>query len=131
MGKRVWLAVLVAMLAAAPVSGCRAQGKAAMTVDTTKDVYGDDEAPAFQINVVNGAEERIPWDRVPEAQRWLVAWKQNSDEFEHRVPIVRVEISSRDREGRPVPPKDGYSVNVVEYGLNPKYFKHTYAGKAH
>lgn len=130
MRKRVWSVLMAMMLAVAPVSGCRSQGKAA-SVDTTKDVYRDDEAPAFQLYVVNGVEERIPWARVPESQRWLVEWEQDGQHFKHRVPIVRIEISSRDRTGKPVPEKEGYEINGMSYGLNPKYYRHAYYGHAH
>ena len=129
MAKRVWLGVFVAMLAAAPVSGCRSQGKAAI-VDTTKDVYRDDEAPKVQVYVENGVTKEIPWAKVPEAGRWLFAMNEDGT-YKFRVPIVREEMTSRDKEGRPVPPKQGWNVNGVVYGMNPKYFKHTYYGHAH
>jgi hypothetical protein len=131
MHKRIWLGVFVAALAVAPVSGCRSQGKGT-TVDTTKDIYRDDEVPAFQIEVVNGVEERIPWERVHESQRWLTLYEPKGDHrLKHHVPIVRVEYSSLDKEGRRVPLEQGYEVNRIMYGLNPKYFLHTYFGKAH
>jgi hypothetical protein len=128
MQKRVWLGMVMAMLAA-PLSGCRSEGRTA-TVDTTKDIYRDDEAPKVQVYVENGVVEETPWEKVPEESRWLFAMNEDGT-YKFRVPIVREEITSRDKQGRPVPAKQGWEVNGVTYGLNPKYFKHTYYGQAH
>jgi hypothetical protein len=129
MGKRVWLGMSMLLLAVAPMSGCRAQGKVA-GMDTTKDVYRDDEAPKVQVYVENGVAEEVPWEKVPEASRWMFA-KNEDGTYKFRVPIVREEITSLDKQGRPVPAKEGWEVNGVTYGLNPKYVKHTYYGHAH
>jgi hypothetical protein len=128
MQKHVRLGMVVAMLAA-PLSGCRSEGRTA-TVDTTKEIYRDDEAPKVQVYVVNGAAEEIPWEKVPEGSRWMFAMNEDGT-FKFRVPIVRVEISSRDKDGRPVPAKQGVEVNRVTYGLNPQHVMHTYYGNKH
>jgi hypothetical protein len=120
--------MVVAMLAA-PLSGCRSEGRTA-TVDTTKEIYRDDEAPKVQVYVVNGAAEEIPWEKVPEGSRWMFAMNEDGT-FKFRVPIVRVEITSRDKQGHPVPEKQGWEVNGMLYGLNPAHWQHVYYGNAH
>jgi hypothetical protein len=119
MRKRGWLVVAVAMLAAAPLGGCGSAERAA-TTDTTKEIYKDDEVPRVQVQVVNGLAEEIPWEKVPEASRWLFAMNDDGT-YKFRVPIVRVEISSKDKEGRPVPAQQGVAVHRVVHGLNPAH----------
>lgn len=120
------MTVLVTMMVTA---ACSPQGKAG--VDTTKLIYRDDEAPKEQIYVVNGVETAIPWAKVPESQRWIKVYQDGGKSYEVRVPIVRIEVSSRDREGRPVPEKQGYEVSHTLIGLNPTRTMHVYYGHAH
>lgn len=119
-------ACVVLMLGALAIGlGCGAKGKG--NVDTTKDVYRDDEAPKVIVYVENGVAKETPWEKVPAASRWLVV-KNEDGTYHHRVPIIREEITSVDKQGRPVPPKDGWNVHGVVYGLNPKYVVYsTYA----
>lgn len=99
------------------------------SVDTTKDVYTDEEAPSYQVQVLNGVETQVPWDQVPEGSRWF--YVQEHGVIKTRVPVVRDEITSVDRSGHPVPVKDGYEINGIKYELNPKYVMTTYYGNAH
>jgi len=98
-------------------------------VDTTKEVYTEEEAPKVQIQVLNGVEKAVPWAEVPEASRWFTEYGDHGT-YKLRVPIVKVIIFSRDKEGKYVPPEEGWYVNYEEIGLNPKHFRHTLAGKA-
>lgn len=100
------------------------------TVDTTKDVYEDSEAPKVLVYVENGVAEEIPWEKVPPESRWLTAWNEDGT-YKHRVPVVRVEMTSTDKQGKPVPSNQGWEVNGITYGLNPKYVVHSYYGNAH
>lgn len=99
-------------------------------VDTTKDVYTEEEAPKVQIEVLNGVSREIPWAEVPERRRWFTEYGDHRT-YKLRVPIVKVIIFSRDKEGRPVPPEQGWRVEYEEVGLNPKHRQHSYAGKDH
>jgi hypothetical protein len=126
--KRIVLGALAAM-AVASAGGCGFKGKAG-AMDTTKDVYKDDEVPAVFVSVVNGKVEETPWKEVPESARWLFE-RDDSGGYKYRVPIVREETISLDRQGHPVAPKDAYRLEWTSYGLNPKYMRHSYGGHDH
>jgi hypothetical protein len=99
-------------------------------VDTTKDVYTEDEAPKVQVQVLNGVTKEVPWAEVPENQQWVTEY-DDLNKYKVRVPIVKVNIVSRDEKGNPVPPEQGHRVEYELITLNPKYFTHIYAGKDH
>lgn len=56
--------LFIAAFLSLPLASCK-RGP----VDTTKHYYDDDEAPEYQIQIVNGEEKKVPWAEVPEAQR--------------------------------------------------------------
>jgi hypothetical protein len=99
-------------------------------VDTTKDVYTEEEAPKVQVQVLNGVTKEVPWAEVPESERWFTEYIPGGG-YKLRVPIARVIIISRDKDGKHVPPEQGYHVEFEEIGLNPKHWRHAYAGQAH
>lgn len=120
--KRVFALGLAGLLG---LSGCR-RG----TVDTTKDVYDDSDAPEFQIYELNGTTTQIPWENVPVGRRWLSEGDSDGG-YKWRVPIVRVEVTANDKDGNPceaVKGKvwEGYS---QEIGLNPKYVRTAMLGE--
>ena len=106
------------------------------TVDTTKDVYDDSEAPEYQIYVVNGEQRKIPWKEVASH-----AWFIDEDEDSHlpwtvykvRVPIVKVEIWAHDKEGNPIDPDKGkvWDGRFIKTGLNPKHIMTGFMGERH
>lgn len=134
MNRLAWVGMAMVAMALGPAAGCRSEGRSDKmghgAVDTTKDVYTDNEAPKEQIRVVNGVEERIPWDRVPEGSRWVFQMDDRGG-YKYRSPIVRFEVTSVDKEGGHVSPERGYRVRAVEHTLNPKYTRYTLAGSEH
>jgi hypothetical protein len=79
------------------------------TVDTTKDVYDDSEAPEYQIYVVNGEERKIPWKEVASTYGRGSSTKTKDSHlpwtvYKVRVPIVKVEIWAHDKDGNPMDP---------------------------
>ena len=108
-------------------SACSCKGGA---VDTTKAVYTDEEAPKVQVQVLNGVPKEVPWAEVPENERYVTEY-DGPNRYKVRVPIIKVYIRSLDEKGHPVPPEQGYHVDYELITLNPKYFTHIYAGKAH
>jgi hypothetical protein len=106
---RIVLGAVVTM-AAANATGCGSKGKAG-AMDTTKDVYTDEEAPKVQVRVVNGVETQVPWSQVPEAERWFVELDE-SGHYKRREPIVRVVISGH-----------GCNTNVQRIGVNPNHVR--------
>jgi len=126
---RIWKAGLFAVLLG--LAACK-RGN----VDTTKDYYEDSEAPEYQDYEVNGNMQRIPWKEVPENRRYLTTEEKGKDGVWRdvvRVPIIRVEIQTLDKDGNPVDPK---SDKVVEgrgakYGLNPKHVQTSILGGRH
>ena len=125
---RIWKAMLFIVLMG--LAACK-RG----TVDTTKDVYEDWEAPAYQIYVLNGEETRIPWKEVPEGRQWIFQVDDDSvlpgKRYKYRVPIVRVEIVSLDEDGHPVPPEQAWGTRSIRHGLNPKHVETGIGGKQH
>jgi hypothetical protein len=107
-------------------------GRRAGTVDTTKDVYGDDEAPKEQIYEFNGATTVIPWEKVPPEDRWSIDYEQGGKGYKSRQPIIKITVLAWDKEGRPVP-RDGkgYRVEVTRETLNPKYWSHILYDERH
>lgn len=105
--------------------GCKGQ-----SVDTTKTYYSDDEAPAFQVQVMNGVEKRVPWAEVPELQRYYVELGPNRKP-KVRVPIVHVTTISLDAAGKPVPIEKAHRYEVTSVGLNPTIKLHSIGGNAH
>jgi hypothetical protein len=100
-------------------------------VDTTKTYYEDDEAPEFQVHILNGVETKVPWAEVPENQRWFEEWgNPRGDRPIERVPIVRVVSVSTDKEGRPVPLDKGYRIQTTTEGLNPRFHMCSFGGSA-
>lgn len=97
-------------------------------VDTTKDYYDDDEAPEYQVRILNGHEERVPWAKVPEASRYLIEYDPKTLKPKVRVPIVKWTCTSRDAQGRPVPMEEAYRFEYEEVGLNPKHHLHGSGG---
>lgn len=95
------------------------------TVDTTKDVYDDSEAPEFQIYELNGTTTQIPWKDVPEGGRWITE-RDGKSGYKVRVPIVRSIVWAHDKDGNPVKPAGRGTVwdgRYQEIGLNPKYVR--------
>jgi hypothetical protein len=92
-------------------------------VDTTKHYYDDDEAPEYQIQILNGEEKKVPWAEVPEAQRYILEHEDGlfGERVTVRVPIAKVTTTSLDEEGKPAPPEKAYRYEYTEEGLNPKY----------
>ena len=121
-----WFCVLALWIVLA-VGACSRKGG---EVDTTKDVYTGEEAPKVQVQILNGVTKEVPWAEVPENKRWFNEYNPDGS-YKVHVPIVRVIITSRDKNGKPVPQEQGYEVNYMQFGLNPKHSMHTYAGKAH
>lgn len=120
----------IAMLAAgALLLGC---GRKAGTVDTTKDVYEDSEAPKAQIYEFNGVATSIPWEQVPPKDRWSIDYAPDGKTYKSRVPILKITVHAWDKDGRPVPPNGkGYRVEVTKETLNPKYWSHSLYDEGH
>jgi hypothetical protein len=101
-------------------------------VNTTKTYYEDSEAPAFQVQIENGVEKKVPWADVPEANRYILEYdRPRGPKPKVRVPIVRVEMTSLDEKGQPVPPDKAYRYEYTEIGLNPEYKRRGMGGSAH
>lgn len=106
------------------------------TMDTTKDVYDDSDAPEYQIYEVNGEVKKIPWNEVPEERRWFtepadskLPWKT----YKVHVPIVSILITAKDKDGNPVDP-DGKQVwdgRFLWRGLNPSHSRTGILGNRH
>lgn len=136
------VAALLALLAAChpppPAGPCDAPAAACSRdlrgrpVDTTKEIYRDDEAPAFQIHITNGVETKAPWSAVPEGERWLL---DEDDPLrpnpKRRVPIARVITVSVDKEGKPAPAEQAWYYQATREGLNPAHSSCSLGGKAH
>jgi hypothetical protein len=118
----------IAIAAAALLINC---GRKAGTVDTTKDVYEDSEAPKEQIYEVNGVATTIPWEKVPPKDRWEIDYAPGGKGFKSRVPIIKIMVLSWDKDGHPVPPENGYRVETTHETLNPKYWRHILYDKGH
>ncbi len=101
-------------------------------MDTTKDYYDDSESPAEQVHVLNGVEQKIPWNDVPPLQRFILEYDDPPGKTPKvRVPIVRVETTSLDKENRPVPMDKAFWYQTTEFGLNPKYKRRGMGGSKH
>lgn len=98
-----WFCVLALWFVLA-VGACSRKGGEVDEVDTTKDVYTDDEAPKVQVQILNGETKEVPWAEVPEKERWFNHYNPDGS-YKLHVPIVRVIISSHDKNGKPVPPE--------------------------
>jgi hypothetical protein len=107
-------------------------GRKAGTVDTTKDVYEDSEAPKEQIYVFNGETTVIPWEKVPPADKWAVDYQADGKSYKSRQPILKITVLAWDKEGRPVPRNGkGYRVEVTKETPNPKYWSHSLYDERH
>jgi len=105
-------------------------------VDTTKDYYEDSEAPEYQDYEVNGSAQRIPWNEVPPGRRFSVRKEQGKDGVWRavvRVPIVRIVITTHDKDGNPVDPASDkvFDGRFIEHTLNPEYTRTGIAGSRH
>ncbi len=125
----------LALLLTVGLVGLAACGRG--TVDTTKDVYDDSEAPEYQIYRVNEEERKIPWRDVPEGRRWLSRIDEDSHlpwtVYKTRVPIVKSEVWAHDKDGNPVDPAKGkvWDGRFMETGLNPKHVRTGILGERH
>ena len=123
--------LVVAVLGVLGLSACK------RTVDMTKDVYDDSDAPEYQTYVVNGTTTMIPWDEVPPGRQWftekdttsILPWVQ----YRVHVPIVRVDITALDKDNKPVDPGSGkvWQGGMSEKGLNPRHTRCALLGNAH
>lgn len=101
-------------------------------MDTSKSYYEDSEAPAFQIQIENGVEKRVPWAEVPELNRYILEYDDPPGKKPRvRVPIAKVTMFSRDEKGNPVPPEKAYFYEYTEEGLNPAYKRRGFGGEKH
>jgi hypothetical protein len=121
---------MAALLAGATLltTSCRC-GKLRGNVDTTKDYYDDDEAPEYQVQVVNGVETKVPWAAVPEGARYFTELDPTTGKLRVRVPIVRSITTSLDAERRPVPTDKAFYFVFEEVGLNPKHHRNAIGGR--
>ena len=132
MRKQFMIGVLGLVLAAPAATGCRSLTRKAGTVDTTKDVYEDSEAPKEQIYVFNGETTVIPWEKVPPADKWAVDYQADGKSYKSRQPILKITVLAWDKEGHPVPRNGkGFRVEVSKETLNPKYWSHTLYDERH
>lgn len=97
-------------------------------VDTTKDYYDDSEAPEYQVRIRNGVETRVPWDAVPEEYRYFTSFEADSVFPTQRIPIVKIEVTTFDEDGKPDERERPYGIVTVETGLNPRHVRHARGG---
>lgn len=101
-------------------------------VDTTKTYYEDSEAPAFQVQITNGVEKKVPWAEVPEINRYILEYDSPpGPRPKARVPIVKVTTVSIDKDGKPAPLDKAHFYEVTEEGLNPTFKRRGMGGSAH
>jgi hypothetical protein len=97
-------------------------------VDTTKDYYDDSEAPEYQVRIRSGVETRVPWAEVPEDSRYFTSFEADSVLPTQRIPIVKIEVTTFDENGKPDDRESPYGIVTVETGLNPRHVRHARGG---
>lgn len=83
----------------------------------------------------NGKDEVVDAAGVPDEVKWIYYDAQGQETSDvssakYRVPIVEVDITSLDKDGKPVSPDHATRFFMSEYGPNHRELRHTTASAA-
>lgn len=86
-----------------------------------------DEMPTHVTFRVNGVPTAVPWERVPDGQRYMDTHYSDGT-VATRTPIWEHDVTYWDKDGNEVPKEKAYKGVVVLYGKDRKYLQSSYLG---